>query len=121
MTIPFDQAHRQAALERDLNVARIADALERIADRLTDALMPDTREDEEAEREPGPDDAPASPEDATAWRPVKGGRALLDVDGPLEVVVDRIYRSEGVDMAVVVDELGATFTTPATNLREPRS
>lgn len=115
----------EAALDRDVNVARIADALERIADVLEVYREPDTGEDEGDERtqDPGPDDAPASPED---WAPRKGGRALLPlVNGPVgielvPVVVDRLYVSEGVLMAHVVTEDGLTATRPAASLSEPR-
>lgn len=103
-------------LTRDA-VARIADALERIADAFETALMPEPSPDER-EQDLGPDDAPASPEDAAAWRPVKGGRAALYGYGtPREVVVDRIYRSEGVDVAVIVDEDGFEYRTALATLR----
>lgn len=112
-----DLARLAAAADRDLNVARIADALERIADLVATLLEPEPSPDER-EQTDGPDDAPASPEDAAAWRPVKGGRAALYGYGtPREVVVDRIYRSEGVDVAVIVDEDGFEYRTALSSLR----
>lgn len=92
----------EAALDRDVNVARIADALERIADRLADVLMPDTREydDDERTQDPGPDDAPASPED---WAPVPGAWAFRTPDRCLVSVV-RVFHSEGLTWARVIEE-----------------
>lgn len=116
-----EDRRRAATRDRDLNVARIADALERIADLIATLLEPETREDER-EQDPGPDDAPASPEDAAAWRPVKGGRALLlhpYADDPVPVVVDRLYVSEGIEVAHVVTEDGASANVTASRLREP--
>ena len=112
-----DERRRAAYENRDLNVERIADALERIADAFETALMPEPSPDER-EQDPGPDDAPASPEDAAEWRFVKGGRATLYGCGdPRQVVVDRIYRSEDVDVAVIIDEDGFEYRTPLSSLR----
>lgn len=117
---------REAALDRDLNVARIADALERLGDLVALLLEPEPREDER-ENPDDPDTLPAQPEDTKAWRPVKGGRAVLREAtgrGSVEetpVAIDRLYESEGILVAVVVDETGKAATVPASILRKPRA
>lgn len=123
---------REAALDADLNVGRIADALEGIRallsagltlrgstnaalDRLADLLEPEPEPDE---RTGEPD--PEPPIDAAlAWAPVKGGRARLRFD-PRVRVIDRVFESEGETWAVVVDESGAGLTVPLDALEPPR-
>ncbi len=122
MTTELTRRRREAALDADLNVARIADALEAIAAAVGALLEPEPGD--ERKQDDGPDDAPSSPEDAAAWRPVRGGRAFLDLNGrgwPGLVVVDRLYQSEGADIAVAVAENGAGYTVAAGYLSEPRS
>lgn len=126
---------REAALDADLNVGRIADALEGIRallsagltlrgstnaalDRLADLLEPEPEPDErtgEPDPEPPIDAAPA-------WAPVKGGRAILQhFDGKREpVVVDRLFESEGETWAVAVDAEGEGRTVHVSHLEPPR-
>ena len=59
--------------------------------------------------------APAN-DDGDAWRPSKGGRAMLTGD---PVVVDRLFVSEGEIAATVVLEDGGAITTWASALSEP--
>lgn len=123
---------REAALDADLNVGRIADALEGIRallsagltlrgstnaalDRLADLLEPEPEPDERT-GEPEPDEPiDAAPE----WAPVKGGRASLRFD-LRAFVVDRIFESEGETWAHVVDESGEGLTVPLDALEPPR-
>lgn len=138
MTTPLTRRRHDAAHDRDVNIARIADALEALVDLATGlapaldavldavATMPvytEPDEGDERTQDPGPDDAPASPEDATEWRPVKGGRAMLPriAAPPVEVVVDRLYADRGVLLATVVSEDGRGATVLAGILGEPRS
>lgn len=130
---------REAALDADLNVARIADALDLLATRHASLMLALVAAVERfaallAEPEPGdertgePD--PEPPIDAApAWAPVKGGRAWLPfgaVDAVLAgnagelVTVDRLYESEGTVVAHVVTEDGDAWTLPASSLEPPR-
>jgi hypothetical protein len=108
---------REAALDADLNVSRIADALERLGDLV--ALLLEPEPGEEREQDPSPDDAPASPEDAEAWRPEVGKPARLYGFGdPREVMVDRLYTSEGVALALILED-EKTYRVAASTLRAP--
>lgn len=130
--LDLEAQRREAALDADLNVARIADAFDLLVerhsslmlalvaavDRLADLLEPEPEPDERT-GEPEPDEPiDAAPE----WAPVKGGRALLpDVDGTREaVVVDRIFESEGEVWALVVMESGLEFRVRLDILEPPR-
>lgn len=103
------------------NLAVIAEQATRIAtllEELVAALEPG--EIATADVEAGDPDKPA-PE---PWRPVEGDRAVLHAvgvtgEGRKPVFVERLYESEGVEVAVVVDRHGAQYRVPSARLIPP--
>lgn len=121
---------REAALDADLNVARIADAFDLLVERHSSLMLALVAAVERfaallAEPEPEPDERTGEPEPdepidaAPEWEPVKGGRASLRFD-LRAFVVDRIFESEGETWAHVVDESGEGLTVPLSALEPPR-
>lgn len=132
--LDLEAQRREAALDADLNVARIADALEGIRallsagltlrgstnaalDRLADLLEPEPEPDERT-GEPDPE-PPIDEAGRGDWRPSKGGRAWLP-EADEDVVVDRVFASEGEVWAQVVAESGEARTLSVSRLWPPR-
>lgn len=131
--LDLEAQRREAALDADLNVARIADAFDLLVERHSSLMLALVAAVERfaallAEPEPEPDERTGEPDpeppidEADPWAPVKGGRALLpNVDGTREaVVVDRIFESEGEVWAVVVIESGLECRVRLDILEPPR-